>query len=324
MVNLGELYYGALPFLHATGAILALSLSFACDTGRAKHVARVPYRLPLPPFASNFSISSDRAFLAAYPWDEGGEFITHEWNPFALIFVFEWLTAGFALRPLMYFIDNTRRLLQVYLILVCGSARHYTDLFACRVTQLWVVWLGIGVAMFVLWTILNSGGAHVAMLCTVLVSFALSGVIGYLSLNDQPTDLGKPVAPQKKGDFEVLQGRLWWVPHSVSGLRYRGLADDSFDDYKVIDQDQENTLGVVVRYLEYCITAPLLFLAVVCLMVVDAPAWLFLTGYWLLVTCNAVGIALHVCFWNHDPDRQIKDSGGVPGFITRLFFANPW
>lgn len=27
------------------------------------------------------------------------------------------------------------------------------------------------------------------------------------------------------------------------------------------------------RYLEYCITAPLLFLAVMCLLTVDAPAW---------------------------------------------------
>lgn len=320
MVNMGELFYGALPLLHAIGAILALSLSFACDTGRAKQSARVPYRLPLP--SSNFSFSADRAFLAAYPWDEGGEFVTHEWNPFALIFVFEWLTAGFALRPLMYYTTSNIRLLQVH-----PSPRACTCPHADTPhrPQVWVAWLAVGVAMFILWTILNSGGAHVAMLCTVLASFALSGVIGYLSLYEDTPGLNKPMmAQKKKGDFQVLQGRVWWVPHSVAGLRYRGVAAESVDDYPQFDLELENLYGVILRYLEYCITAPLLFLAVVCLMVVDAPAWLFLTGYWLLVTCNAVGIAIHVSFWNHEKDSALKDSGGFPGFITRLFFANPW
>ncbi len=31
--------------------------------------------------------------------------------------------------------------------------------------------------------------------------------------------------------------------------------------------------AVTFRYMEYCITAPLLFLAVVTLLTVDAPAW---------------------------------------------------
>ena len=31
--------------------------------------------------------------------------------------------------------------------------------------------------------------------------------------------------------------------------------------------------AVGFRYLEYCITAPLLFLAVMCLLVPDAPSW---------------------------------------------------
>lgn len=37
--------------------------------------------------------------------------------------------------------------------------------------------------------------------------------------------------------------------------------------------DKDTLEGVIFRYVEYCITAPLLFLAVVCLLVVDAPAW---------------------------------------------------
>jgi hypothetical protein len=303
MANFTELFYGLLPLLHAIGAILALSLSFACDTGRAVQTARVPYRLPLP--TVNFSFSSDRAFLAAYPWDEDGEFITHQWNPFALIFVFEWLTAGFALRPLMYFMQSNGLLMQA-----------------------WIAWLAVGVVLFLAWTFVNSGGYCVAMLCTVLASFALSMVVAYLALIEDDTGLSTKLAKKKTGGYEVLQGRVWWVPQGVAGLRHRGLADQDDDVYAsdamVVDKKQENSWGVIVRYIEYCITAPLLFLAVVCLMVVDAPAWLFLTGYWLLVACNAVGCALHACFVSHEEDREMRDSGGLPGFVVRLFFANPW
>lgn len=307
MANFTELFYGALPLLHALGAILALSLSFACDTGRAVQSARVPYRLPLP--TVNFSFSSDRAFLAAYPWDEGGEFVTHQWNPFALIFVFEWLTAGFAARPLMYFTERTGLLMQV-----------------------WLAWLATGVVVFLAWTLSNSGGVCVAMLCTVLASFVLSMVVAYLTLVEDPQDVDVKarLSRPNKGGYQVLQGRVWWVPQSVTGLRHRGgalggmEAAGEVEELDTVDVEQENTLGVLVRYAEYCITAPLLFLAVVCLMVVDAPAWLFLTGYWLLVTCNAVGCALHACFVSHEEDHRLRESGGWAGFIVRLFFANPW
>ena len=37
--------------------------------------------------------------------------------------------------------------------------------------------------------------------------------------------------------------------------------------------DSDMTWGVMYRYAEYCVTAPLLFISVVCLLVVDAPAW---------------------------------------------------
>lgn len=47
------------------------------------------------------------------------------------------------------------------------------------------------------------------------------------------------------------------------------------------------------RYTEYCVTAPLLFLALMCLLITDAPAWLFLMGYWMIQACNLIGISYH-------------------------------
>ena len=96
------------------------------------------------------------------------------------------------------------------------------------------------------------------------------------------------------------------------------------DEGRAVDKEYERVWGVVVRYAEYCITAPLLFLAVTCLMVVDAPAWLFLTGYWLLVVCNAVGIALHLSFTDTLDDKTVSDRDDWLSFMLTAFFPGPW
>jgi hypothetical protein len=82
------------------------------------------------------------------------------------------------------------------------------------------------------------------------------------------------------------------IPRAVKGLKLGPevtsdtpalLAPNDFHDAKII----------AFRYSEYCLTAPLLFLAVACLLTVDAPAWLFLSGYFLILACNLLGIVLH-------------------------------
>lgn len=75
-------------------------------------------------------------------------------------------------------------------------------------------------------------------------------------------------------------------------------------DYIPLDSEtRESVLAFEVaayetgfRYTEYCITAPLLFLAVLSLLTVDAPAWLYFTGYWMIQACIASGIAFHATF----------------------------
>jgi hypothetical protein len=316
-MSASETFYLLLPILHAFGALLAMGLSFGCDTGQAQQTARRPLALALPP-----GLSSTTSFMAAYPWDEGAEFETHTWNPFALIFVFEWLTAGFALRPLKYYVGDK-----------------------AFVLRLWLGWLALGMVVFTAWTFSNTGGVCPAMLATVSVSFVMSGVLGLYGLfewsgDDQEYSLARLGEGDIEDDtYKDKNGRLWKVPRSVCLLRKRrgtGGADFEEDrkawyEQKLADEAKreqeiqvyENWMGVILRYAEYCITAPLLFLAVVCLLVTDAPAWLFLTGYWLLVTCNAIGIALHVSFMAPMSVHTSED-GGLAPFALKLFFAGPW
>ena len=288
MLTCPDAMYASLPILHGLGALTAAGLSFGCDTGRAQQTARIPsYTLSGNP--------SHQHFLAAFPWDEGAEFATQTWNPFALIFVFEWLTAAFALRPLIAMMHPNRR----------------TDVLS----QGCLIWLVLGVAVFIAWSFANSGGICVAQFCLVLISFLATAAVcvwdGLIKRATNPP--GFKLLPQ--GDKHADEhGRLWFIPNRIRGDASTALTPN------YLSEDIE---GVVWRYAEYCITAPLLFIAVACLMVSDAPAWLYLAGYWLLIVCNAIGIALHVSFILAKP-QGANESGGVLPMLMGVLFAGPW
>lgn len=291
---LANTFYIILPFLHMVGSILTLVLSFACDSGKGVQTAVVPRIVPG---------YSDSFFLAAHPWDENNDFVTHTWNPFGLIFLFECLTAGFALRPLAYFY-NARAILGV-----------------------WLAWLTTGMVLFIVWCTTNSGGVCVAMLLVGIFSFLMSALIAVLYFSWPETAGYFPVQQRRlcapddvKEHFKDHCGRVWQIPKKGAKARLQG--DTTTTDEQPL-ASFESEIGVVVRYAEYCITAPLLFLAVVCLLTVDGPAWLYLTGYWLLIVCNALGVVLHLDFIYDMSEGHEQKAGVLPWLIT-LFFSGPW
>lgn len=299
-------FFILLPLLHATGAILATVISFVCDTGRAKQNALIPYRISAP----RLTYSPELQFRAAYPWAEDETLDGNEWNPFALIFVFEWLTAAFALKPLADFMSYPARLFYV-----------------------WVIWLLVGLAVFITWTATNSGGPCVFMIVAVIASFVACGIVGYYRLFVEEaqgyTQVPTAVEPPSTRTTKEMDpsGRVWILPSSVSKLRQRRLGDDQAAPMTVEDALQyvrsESVIGVIWRYIEYCITAPLLFLAVVCLMVTDPPAWLFITGYWLILICNILGIALHASFTANEFAPPNLATTTLAGTI-KILFSFPW
>ena len=298
MIDPSEIFYLILVFLHGLGAILAMGIAFGCDTGKALQSARVPERLS--------ATTDSQSFLAAYPWDEGGEFETHQWNPFALIFLFEWLTAAFALRPLLFYYKG---MVNSFIVGVFG-------------------WLAIGLLLFLAWCFTNSGGAPVAMLITGWASFLVTAWLCFFTFRgtDENTDGGIQLFTKKQHEeFRDLIGRVWKVPTRVAALRYRGLATKKEEKPGLSDAEKEyeSIYGVVFRYAEYCVTAPLLFLAVVSLLVVDAPGWLFLTGFWLVLVCNALGVALHLAVCASHESNITENAGVVPYVLSR-FFSTPW
>jgi hypothetical protein len=111
------------------------------------------------------------------------------------------------------------------------------------------------------------------------------------------------------------------LPPQAAQIRQRKASTGN--DYIQIEQETKDTVyafnlasyEVGFRYCEYCITAPLLFIAVLCLLTVDAPAWLYLSGYWMIQACIATGLAFHVTFCAdmlRDAEKLLPGSSGGP------------
>ena len=285
-----QAFYISLPILHGLSAIAALVICFQCHVGPMAHQALVPRAQWVPGL---FNSSRVKMFLAAYHWAEDAEFDTHKWNPFALAMVFQWLTAGFALRT------------------VAPMAQDGV------VALVWYGWLIAGYTVFLVWSLVEAHAMCVAMFATVTVSFMASAAICLLALGPprfhfgtQDTNYAVLNPPPESGDKPPLHGesqlayangRQWYAPRSlppplltkltnvnflrrVIPRRIKGLKQPSTHTQgetqvaggggAVSEQiEYEQIWGVFFRYAEYCVTAPLLFLAVVCLLVVDAPAW---------------------------------------------------
>jgi hypothetical protein len=74
------------------------------------------------------------------------------------------------------------------------------------------------------------------------------------------------------------------IPRRIASLKG---ASDVYSVRKETAESKQTFAEVVdsiaFRYAEYCITAPLLFLAIMCLLVNDAPAWYVSSSFFLIM-----------------------------------------
>lgn len=192
-------FYITLPVLHGLSAIAALVICFHCNVGQMFHQARIPRAQSPVDVGLPFNRSHVKLFLSAYHWAEDAEFTTHTWNPFALTMVFQWLTAGFALRNV-------------------APLAHEGIL-----ASVWYGWLVAGYVAFLTWSLVQAQAFCVAMFATVTVSFLASGLVCFAALGP-PKLCSLPSRGEKKkpagneggatkphGDARLAQinGRLW-------------------------------------------------------------------------------------------------------------------
>jgi hypothetical protein len=262
-------FYVALVALHASGAFAAFLMSLICDGAyHATQRAMLPVAIPTSGLQN---VSAIQAYRAAFPWSEDRVFTTHLWNPYLLIVVFEWLTAAFALCNLWDWLSKPLEYIMGWIALGLGAT---------------TVWFVVGQ-----YAEAKKTDFCFAMFLLVYLSFAVAAlaVMRLAEMIKQRKDAEaksgnpeNPDEPQADGDSTPLlvQGRVWQVPRKVATLKQRRLGTETVatsDDSLVAKEDVPAFVSAMdaagFRYVEYCITAPLLFLALMMLLVADAPAW---------------------------------------------------
>ena len=252
-------FYLALVVLHAMGALGAFLMSMICS-GVPHAVQRAMLPTAIPSTALQ-NLTGIQAYRAAYPWSEDRELQYYLWNPYVLVVAFEWLTAGFALCNLWDWLSNPVEYIQGWFAAGAGAI-----LF-------WIVFRGMDDKLCL------------AMHLILLASFAASAVVitwvqefkekGKESKQAADSESVEPSAAESTP--LTVQGRVWNVPKRVSTLKKRPRLAAPLGEELMTPEEADSLMDSArltgFRYIEYCITAPLLFLAIMTLLVTDAPAW---------------------------------------------------
>lgn len=264
--------------LHAGAAIAIAIVLFVCDTKRFGQKTTKMQVFDWANWKKSGAIngtcnSREQCYRDAVPWADDDYLHRYKFNPYVLVFVFEWISASFAL---FYLRDMTDWIKIKNLNLL--------------VTWLCVAWNALGLGVYFTWLVQRDSEGTAEMI-VVFTSFGMAFLV-HLFYESWKQNLLATLRPsfllgKAKYDVHMLHGRLWKVP--VLGADSAPLLQVKPEFHEIADR-----LDVVLRFEEYCVTASLLYLSVLFVFVVEPPVWMAVSGFVSIFACNAFGIPLQV------------------------------
>ena len=270
--------------MHFVMAIVVVSISFQCHSERYTNWAT-----KMLPFPSQCPANQTQAwcFKEAQPWADDEPLDYHAWNPFMMVTVFEFISAGFAL-----FYLREQHQWPKWLQLFC---RYFP-----------LVWIEIGFVLYLAWFFQRAQPNWNEVL-VVACSTTSSVLVLYFfdSWKDWFSgEVSRGLAHffDRRFSLAYRYGVSWHIP-----IR---LANEAFQDDTEVLSRLSIRLSVLLRFAEYCLTASLLYIAVLSLFVVAPPSWAFLVGFLGIFLCNLLGLPLQLTqvvlsdwsiFWNEPP-----------------------
>lgn len=267
--------------LHAAMALVITSLMFACRVQAYTNAGYKTIALDWQDWknrsGSNTCNSSQQCARSTFGWVEDEPLPRHAWNPYAMVSTFEFISASFALYYLRERAGAT------------PEARRFCRLFP-------IAWNLCGAILYASWYLWRATG-NWAELLAVAVAYAAACTV--LSLHDAWRD---------RFEHEVLTGvaalfhRRFYQCY-VHGVPCRipllaPLGDEASllpaSSLEEVAAALRARLAILLRYLEYTITASFLYLGVLSIFVVGPPSWAFIAGFTGIFACNAAGLGLHV------------------------------
>lgn len=333
--------------LHFASAVFFTSVSFSCSRAFQSEsytrtvTDKVGYLVVMN--ASCADPSSRECFFGqpqAYDVLQGGL----EWNVFALLAVFEWLSASYAL---FYLRD----------ISWAGSeaAKNGID-NAC---QLWNI---VGIFIFMPYsfplTLLQAELSALALMFTIAMQCVIelrSGIELDHSRNDECQQHGGAgggddseetgLYPHDQGDSGTAGGVVYCYPSGEEDDEAYRVTEEKVVSYGAFAwriphtrwlrgpeakggaKPSPSTARVALHYSEYCTSASFLLVAVLALFVADPYAWSSIVALTGILLCNLTGIAAHNC--RADQHRQtptfaLSLDWTKEGNHFKLFMLHSW
>ena len=87
------------------------------------------------------------------------------------------------------------------------------------------------------------------------------------------------------------EGRLWDIP--LKYMKEQNAEKETLLQKSELEYTLKIRVQVILRYLEYAITAPLLYIAMICVVIVGPPYWAVMLGYLCMLGCCLCGVPLH-------------------------------
>jgi hypothetical protein len=229
-----------------------------------------------------------------------------QWNVFALLAGFEWLSASFALYYLLEYLDT--------------FVPHAWGVGACQ------VWNLVGIALFMPYamriTLLQSGLTALSLVGAGVMQFAgdvQSGlaVRRHGGAGEDEELLFYPT--ERQAEFEWVEdgGRLWQIPKKAA-KGVQKAAEEAIP---------RSHIHVILHYSEYCASASLLYVAVLILFVQDPLTWAVTVGFTGVFLCNLAGIMAHLSKMdqhNKPPSRWYNLDWVNDGNHFKLFMLHSW
>lgn len=252
--------------MHFIMAIVVVSVSFQCRSER--YTNKGTYMLPMQ-CPSNQTQSY--CFREALPWADDEPLKNHAWNPFMMVVVFEFISAGFAL----FYLREQRQWPMPF------------QLF-CRYFPL--AWIGIGYILYLAWYFQRAqSNWNEVLVVSVSILASMVTLLRFDSWRDWfagEVSRGLSHFFNRRFSLTYRHGVSWHIPIRLST---EGLHDDAEAMLRLSQR-----LSILLRFAEYCITASLLYIAVLSLFVVAPPSWAFLVGFLGIFLCNLLGLPLQL------------------------------
>jgi len=153
-----------------------------------------------------------------------------------------------------------------------------------------LAWIGVGFILYLAWFV-QRGQTNWAEVLVVSVSI-LASMLTLLRFDAWRDwfigEVSRGLAHffNRRFSLSYRHGLSWHIPIK--------LASDGVQDDAEITLRLSQRLSILLRFAEYCITASLLYIAVLSIFVVAPPSWAFLIGFLGIFLCNLLGLPLQL------------------------------